>query len=413
MKPISNNPTRYSTAAFYILCCLVALTPLARGSVHPWSITLMQTGILVSLNLLILESLKTGTPVFVKTPLTTPLVALVLLAGLSTLLSDHKILAWEGFLLLLTYITAYFVTQSTIRTRKQQRILVYVIICTALFLSVFGLFKRFGLNPFGFWEYGELNYSPYWLASTYGNHNHMAGFIEMALPFVLVLFLTRTRSLSAVFILVYLVLMLLTVQGFTLSRGGWISTIGAMFFMMMVLLFQERFKSKKLILILAGSFLVISAFIMASTPIVERIMTLTENDPAANIQGRIKAWCGTMELIKDHPGIGTGPGTYAAVFAEYQPPGLAVLYRNVHNDYLHFTADMGMLIIPVILWILFSFFKTGAHNISSHSRQIWGFSLAALAAVVAILIHSISDFNLHIPSNALLFTVIAGTVKQR
>jgi len=396
---------------FYIICFLTAFTPLARGSVHPWSTTLIQTGILIAILLLIIDSLKTGKPIIPKTPLTKPLIALIGLAMVSTLVSDHKSLAWEGFLLLLTYIAAYFIIQASIQTRKQQRTLVYVIISTALFLSIFGLFKRFGLNPFLFWEYGELKYSPDMLSSTYGNHNHMAGFIEMAIPFMLALFLTRSRNLSAILIMIYLVLILLTVQALTLSRGGWISTIGSITFMMIVLLFQSRFQSKKLILILAGTTLAISAFILASTPIVERIMTLAEKDESASMEVRSKAWSGTMDLINDNPYIGTGPGTYAAEFTKHQPPGLGLIFLRAHNDYMHFTSDMGILIIPLMLWILFVFFKTGIKNVSVQSRQTRGFALAALAAVVAILIHSISDFNLHIPANAFLFTIITGTIK--
>lgn len=411
MKAIRTTP--YSNAAFYIICILVAFTPLARGSVHMWSTTLIQISLIIASILLIIESLKTGTPVLRKTPLTRPLIALIILAGASTLLSDHKSLAWEGFLLLLTYIAAYFITQSSTRTREQQRILVYVIIGTALFLSIFGLFKRFGVNPFPFWEYGELKYSPDWLSSTYGNHNHVAGFIEMAIPFMLALFITRSRNLAAILLMIYLVLILLTAQALTLSRGGWISTIGAIAFMIMVLLSQRWFQSKKMILILAGCTLVISAFILVSTPVVERVMTLAEKDESASMEGRIKAWAGTMDLIKDHPYIGTGPGTYAVEFTKYQPPGLGSMYIQAHNDYLHFTANMGLIIVPVILWILFVFFRMGFKKVADPSRQTRGFVLAALAAVVAILIHSVSDFNLLIPANAFAFTVIAGTIKQK
>ena len=54
----------------------------------------------------------------------------------------------------------------------------------------------------------------------------------------------------------------------------------------------------------------------------------------------------------------------------------------------------------------------GFKKVSDPSRQTRGFALAALAAVLAILIHSVSDFNLLIPANALLFTVIAGTIRD-
>ena len=67
MKSIITTP--YTNAAFYIICVLVAFTPLARGSVHPWATTLIQISILI---------------------------ALIFLAMASTLLSAHKSLAWEA-----------------------------------------------------------------------------------------------------------------------------------------------------------------------------------------------------------------------------------------------------------------------------------------------------------------------------
>jgi hypothetical protein len=49
-------------------------------------------------------------------------------------------------------------------------------------------------------------------------------------------------------------------------------------------------------------------------------------------------------------------------------------------------------------------------KIQSGSRQTWGFTLGAMTGIVAILVHSFVDFNLHIPANAVLFTVLAAIV---
>ncbi|MCP4021046.1 MAG: O-antigen ligase domain-containing protein [Desulfobacteraceae bacterium] len=334
------------------------------------------------------------------------------MACISMLFSNHKPHASGGLFLLLTYIAAYCITQMVVQTRKEQRILIYTIVITALFLSIFGLFKRFGINPFAFWVYDELKYQPDFLASTYGNYNHMAGFIEMALPFLLVLFLTRTRNVTTIFIMIYLSCILMTAQALTLSRGGWISTLGGLTFMISILYFHRRFKKKKLVLTLLCITLAISILLLASPPVVERAVTITQKDVAGNLEARIKTWEGTVDLIKDHPYTGSGPGTYAMVFPRYQLPGLGVQFQKAHNDYLHFIADIGLLIVPIMGWILFVFFKTGFCNLSHSSRQIRGIALAAMTSVVAILIHSISDFNLHIPANALTFIIIAGMVKK-
>ncbi|MEA1967802.1 MAG: hypothetical protein U9N77_06250 [Thermodesulfobacteriota bacterium] len=76
-----------------------------------------------------------------------------------------------------------------------------------------------------------------------------------------------------------------------------------------------------------------------------------------------------------------------------------------HNDYLHFTAELGILVIPIMLWMIFLFFKQAFLNSQKRSRQTRGIAIASMTAAVAVLVHSMSDFNLHIPANALLLTV--------
>jgi O-antigen ligase len=401
------------TPSLILICGLIVFAPLARGAVHPWATTIIQIGVILAAIFLVIGNFSTKKISLPKTPLNKPIIAIIFLCTVSFALSNHKPFAFEGFVMLLTYITAYYLTQSSIKTRKQQRTLVYVIISTAVLLSVIGILKRYGVNPFLFWEYEELNYSSDWLSSTYGNHNHMAGFLEMAIPFLIVFFLIRQRNIGIKLGLIFLVLFLLVIQAFTQSRGGWVSTIGAMNFMMVVMLTQKRFKNIKLILVLVGATLVLSVFILVSTPIVERVMTLGEQIETESMVGRLKAWTGTIDLIKDHPYIGTGPGTYAIESTKYQSPGLEVMFIQAHNDYLHFIADIGILIIPIMFWILFVFFKTGFKNISSSSRQTMGFTLGVMTSVVGILIHSIIDFNLLIPANAMIFTVIVGIVKGK
>jgi O-antigen ligase len=86
------------------------------------------------------------------------------------------------------------------------------------------------------------------------------------------------------------------------------------------------------------------------------------------------------------------------------------LPRYAHNDYLQFVADAGILFVPLLLWLLFLFFRAGFAKIKSRSRQTSGIALGGMAAAVAMLIHSLSDGNLRIPANALLFTAVAALV---
>ena len=55
-------------------------------------------------------------------------------------------------------------------------------------------------------------------------------------------------------------------------------TAGALVFMAAVLLLKKGFAGKRLVGVLTAGIVVTAAIVMASTPVVERIMTLTQSD---------------------------------------------------------------------------------------------------------------------------------------
>jgi O-antigen ligase len=208
--------------------------------------------------------------------------------------------------------------------------------------------------------------------------------------------------------LICLALFLVVCQALTLSRGGWAGTAGALVFMAVVVLLKKGFAHKRLVGYLMAGIVVTAAIVMASTPVVQRIMTLTQGNLEDNIAHRLNLWEGTRHMIADNPAAGTGPGTFEVAYPPYQQPGYTVLSRYAHNDYLQFTADTGILFIPLMLWLLYLFFRTGFKKFHSRSRQTSGIALGCMAAAIAILIHSYSDGNLQIPANALLFKALAA-----
>jgi O-antigen ligase len=87
--------------------------------------------------------------------------------------------------------------------------------------------------------------------------------------------------------------------------------------------------------LLAGT-VVTAVIVMASTPVVERIITLTQGELEDNIAHRRNLWEGTRHMIADNPAAGTGPGTFQVAYPPYQQPGYTVLSRYAHSDYLQF-----------------------------------------------------------------------------
>lgn len=399
----------YSHTARYLLYSLLLFTPLARGSVLQWQQSVIELFALAIIMVLLLEKGLSGRPQRREIALDKPIMALLGLCAVSFVFSRAEQDSAEAFALLLSYVAIFYATLYSVRTREEQLELVYVICGIAVLLAIIGLLKYSG-TTLSFWVYEELTYPAAFLSGVYGNHNHMAGYLEMAIPLMLVLFLTRTRrGLTKVALLGVVIICILT-QILTLSRGGWFSLGISLSFMTVVLMFHDRFQRKRLLALIFVSCLLLVLFVLAGTDVFQRALTMADDETVLGMGGRVIIWKGTLAMIRDFPVIGAGPGSFASVFPQYQPAGSTARFYKAHNDYLHFLAELGVLFLPLLGWLLFALFSEGRKKLRSTSRQTWGVSLGAMVGIVAILAHSFVDFNLLIPANAILFSVLAALV---
>ena len=405
LSAISYQPLSITRYALY---ALLIFTPLARGSVQGWAVTTVQMVTLLALTAFLIEKCLTGKWEWIKTPLDLPLLILVILVILSTVFSVHRQTSLWAMFIFINYVIIFYLVIHTVRTRAQFKHLIYLVMGVATFLAVFGLFKKFGINPFPFWDYGDLKYTPDYLSSTYGNRNHLAGYLEMAIPLTLGLFLLDYKG-GKLFLMIYLVLVMSSALVLSLSRGGWVGSLMGLTFMAIVLLTNRYFAGRKLIAALTGGFVMVVLVVLASTPVAERIHSLEQRTKVPTLKARVTVWGGVVEMIGEYPLLGSGPGTFAAVFTRYQPPAL-LRYSMAHNDYLHFIAEVGLPLIAVMIWMIVALYRKGFRKMQNPSRLVRGVTIGALSGITAILVHSIGDFNLHIPANALLFTVLAALI---
>ena len=82
---------------------------------------------------------------------------------------------------------------------------------------------------------------------------------------------------------------------------------------------------------------------------------------------------------------------------------------HAHNDYLELLAEAGLVgFLIVVGGVAWFGWRTLKHWFTRHDPQVRGIVLGGLTSLLAIGIHSLVDFNLHIPANALLLSVILG-----
>jgi len=63
---------------------------------------------------------------------------------------------------------------------------------------------------------------------------------------------------------------------------------------------------------------------------------------ATSVGARIEYWKVALQIAKEHPLLGTGPGTFQVPYQRLKPPA-AEMARLTHNDYLEQASDSGLI----------------------------------------------------------------------
>ncbi|KPK33910.1 MAG: hypothetical protein AMK70_08915 [Nitrospira bacterium SG8_35_1] len=403
-----NNKT--SKIIFLLICGLLVFASLARGGVEGWAVAVIHIITLAACTIHLVQKSLDWDWAWIKTPLDYPVIALLVITFFATIFSVHRTSSIWAFLLLINYVIVYYLVIHLTRSPEQMWKTAWVVVSIGVLLAILGLISFSGLPLFSWWEYRDLpDFGA--LTSTYGNPNNIAGFFEMAIPLVLGMLLVEkkeSRSLKRYISIMILFGMALILS---LSRGGWTcATIGLVYFVT-ILAFSREFPRRKTVIAMVVSAIVLVLVLLSSFPAVQELLTIQAvMDRAGGLDGRMQVTKAAGVMIADRPLLGFGPGTFAYSFLKYQPAGIQGWYNMAHNDYVHFTAELGIIFPVIMIWAIIALFRQGFMKLKSRTLIIRALSLGCMAGIVAILFHSFVDFNLHIPANAMLFTVLCALV---
>jgi O-antigen ligase len=168
----------------------------------------------------------------------------------------------------------------------------------------------------------------------------------------------------------------------------------------------RRSLRRKTGIIAITGFAVIMTVVVASW---ERIENRFEEAGIAGKINRTDVWKDSLSIIRDFPVLGSGLGTFAKIYPKYQSRSPNVLFEHAENDYVEVLADTGILGFLTAAGLLVVFFAT---ILKAWKNRHGGFVLAVTAGGIsscaAIAVHSLTDFNMRIPANALTLSIIAG-----
>ncbi len=261
---------------------------------------------------------------------------------------------------------------------------------------------------------------------TYANHNHYSGFLEMALPFavmypVAVLHRTHSRwhssvapALAASGVWALAVLMFAGII-YSFSRMGFIATFSSLLLMGTLVLGTTQLswvtgsRRRRWVAVGMVPALVLAGFVfLPPERLIQRFAEFVSTD-GLTANGRTELLAETIPLIRAYPVFGCGLGGYETAFSRFKISGVLVTDDFVHNDYLQLLAEFGLVGFMIGAALAFSVVRIALRSaVKSPDPEARYFAVACVGALSTIALHSLADFNLYIPANAMLLAWIAG-----
>lgn len=393
---------------------ILVMGPLCFGAVHAIPFAAIQALTVLVLLLWAGRLWIDPKPRLLFPPLCWGVLAFVAYAGYRYATADIEYVARLECIRVLTYAALFFAVLNNLHRQENARTIVYTVVFLGMCLAALGVYQ-FATNSNRVWHLT----TPFEHrgTGTYINANHFAGFLELILPIALAHAMLARAKILPRLLFGYAALVILAGIATSVSRGAWLSTILVLLFLGAVLMSYRPYRIPIIVFILltltAGGLFVKNSF---STQLRLRQLISGQTEKEVDDSLRFTLWQPAIEIWKEHPWIGAGPAHFDHQFRSHRPLMVQRQPNRVHNDYLNTLADWGVIGFGLVAscWALLawglaktwsfvrgSFSELGERKGSNKFAVVLGTSLGLLA----ILFHSVVDFNMHIPANAILVTV--------
>jgi len=389
------------------ICGLVAFSVLAHGAVETWSTFILETGAAVLFLLWGVLAVRDRRVWIRWNWLYLPLLTLGAFALLESVAggSAYPYATKIELLKAVTYFLLFFLAIESFQTIDEWKSFAWFLVTLGSFVSLLAVVQYFTFNGKLYWfrvlPQGVVPFGPF------VNHNHFAGFVELIIPAGLAMLLTGAVRRDHVPLLILLTVLPIGALALSASRGGIISFLFE--FVLLIFLVRQKGEGTRTLLMAGGLALVagLLAIWLGLGWTVERFEHSTPGDLSSD--RRVSIYRDTWKIVRDHPWTGTGLGTLETVFPRYESYYDGLRVDHAHNDYLELVAETGLIGGICMLGFITLLAWRGLSNLLGTNRRVCrALYSGALVACAGLLLHSMVDFNLHIPSNALLFLLLAA-----
>jgi len=445
-------------SAFWLLLALIVWVPIPLGSNRPWAWALMEVwtfaiGLLWFGALLRREVVVPAAMLRVAAPMLVLLVlwlcylalqwiplpagwigwlsprAAEIQAGAAYLdpgrrmtLSLDPNASFDFWLKTCAYALAFVLTLLLVRRRRRLLWLCSAIVAAGLLQAVYGsLMHLVGVD---ITVLGTPILHSSAASGSYVNRNHLAGLLEMSLAVGIGLMIAQLEDkpqrnwktfvrdtaellLSAKAALRVLLVVMVVALVMTRSRTGNTAFFASLLIAGVTALVLSRKAAPRGTVILIASLIAIDVLVIGTWFGVERTLKRIEQTTLHQVEERADPSVYAARIFDDYPVFGTGGGTFYTAFTRYRGRDIDAYYDHVHNDYVQVLTETGVIGIALAgMAVLASYACALIALVRRRDSVARGVAFSAVMGITALGFHSAADFNLQIPANALIFTIL-------
>jgi O-antigen ligase len=405
------NGSLTGTGQFILVAGLSALlifTVLAFGGVDLWAIVILEIGSALLLLFWIWPQISSGHIELKANRLYAPVVLFGLIIvvqvvfGLSAYVHITRFELWKYG----SYGSLFLLASQCERVGGHR--LLTILGVFGFFVALFALIQYLAYNGNIYWVWPALPSS----FGPYVDHSHYAGLMEMLTPIPLAMALTHDAKRHRQLLWMVAGILMAATIFVCGSRGG--MTAFAVQIVFLAVLFVTR-QSRRTTWTLFAICLAIATFVawIDSDRVMKRMGSMWDPLTNSGVTSRLEVARDVPRMVRLRPIAGWGLGVFPIIYPQYRSFSTNLVVNQAHNDYLQALVETGILGSACVVWFIVNLYRSGLRNVRAHSRVATVRALGPLVGCTGILVHSLSDFNLHIPANAALFFVLCGIASEQ
>jgi O-antigen ligase len=412
-----------------LVLAIVVFGPLAGGAVRTQEFLVLLAGTATVLFLWCVRLWLNERPKLLCPPISWPVLGFGAYAIVRYFTCDIEYIGRLELLRVLVYTTFFFAILNNLHRQESAQAIAFTMVFVAMCLAMCAIWQYLArahrvpslgaLLESVFFSYKRGSFARLYMdraSATYINPNHLAGFLEMLLPIGLAYTLSgRCKPVTRIF-LGYAALVILAGIGVTGSRGSWAATAVSLMVLFGFLALHRSYRLPAILmfLLVGGA----STYFVTNSQFFKQRVQPTLVEGQLRLDMRYELWDATVRMWEDNLWYGVGPGHFDYRFRAYRPQSVQLRPDRAHNEYLNALVDWGVVgatligsAIVILIWGVFKtwrYVRRSEREFNSNRSNKFAFVLGASVGLLALLGHSIVDFNMQIPANAILAVTLVA-----